>query len=229
MVKIGIPLRYSKNEYGRNIIYMSEMVRRTIQKAGGFVIPIMQVQDVNYYDTKYNEFSELTEKEKAVIEEYLNMVDGVLFPGGHKITPFDRYLLERCIKLDKKVLGICLGMQLFGCYGEFFKTYKNDSFINHDQIVDEGFAHIVKIDKNSKLYSILGKEEITVNSFHNYHLNDSKYYDVVARSEDGYVEAVELPNSTFNMGIQWHPEISYDFDEDSRKIIDYFINICRSK
>lgn len=226
MVKIGIPMRYTKNEFGKNILYMSEMLRRTIQKAGGFIIPIMQVQDVNYFETRYNEFEELTDKEKDTIEKYLDMVDGVIFPGGQKITPFDRYLLERCIELDKKVLGICLGMQLLSCYKEYFQTYKNDSFINHDQVQDEGFSHKVKIDKNSKLYEIIGKEEIIVNSFHNNHINDSKNYRVVAKSEDGYVEAVELSDKTFNIGIQWHPEISYDFDEDSRKIIDYFIKVC---
>ncbi len=28
------------------------------------------------------------------------------------------------------------------------------------------------------------------------------------------------------MGLQWHPEISYHFDEDSKKIIDYFVKEC---
>ena len=40
MVKIGIPLKYSHLEDGRNILYLGEKVRRTIQKAGGFIIPI---------------------------------------------------------------------------------------------------------------------------------------------------------------------------------------------
>ena len=226
MVRIGIPLRYTTLENGRNILFINEALRRTIQKAGGFIIPIVQVQDVNHYDTRYNEFDVLTDFEKDTIEEYLNMVDGVIFPGGEKITPFDRYLLDRCIMLDKKVLVICLGMQLMSCYGSVFKTYKNDSYINHCQEIYDGFVHKVSIKKNTKLWEIIGSDEIEVNSFHNYHVENIDNYSINAISEDGYIEGVELKNCTFNIGVQWHPEISYDFDENSRKIIDYFISIC---
>ena len=45
-------------------------------------------------------------------------------------------------------------------------------------------------------------------------------------SEDGVIEAIEYPGDYFNIGIQWHPEISYEFDENSRKIIDEFLRRC---
>ena len=135
MVKIGIPLRYSHLEDGRCILYLAEKVRRTFQKAGAFVIPIVQVQDMNYADTKYNESVELTDKEKEEIDKYLDMVDGVLFPGGFKITQYDEYLLERCIERDIPTLGICLGMQLMSNYKRKWKTEENNSFINHKRII----------------------------------------------------------------------------------------------
>ena len=227
MVKIGIPLKYHHLDDGRCILYLGERTRRTIQLAGGFVIPIVQVQDVDYYDTKFNEYKELSELEKKSIDNYLDMVDGVLFPGGHKITPFDVYLLRRCIERDIPTLGICLGMQLMSCYNEYFEVYRNESDINHYQDSDLGFAHKVLIKKDSTLYKILGKEELMVNSFHNYHVSIDNQYIVTANSEDGYIEGIELPNKKFHMGIQWHPEISYEFDEDSKKIINYFIEVCK--
>lgn len=229
MAKIGIPLRYSRLEDGRCILYLGERVRRTIQKAGGFIFPIVQVQDVDYTNVRYNELPELTEEEKKTADNYLDQVDGVLIPGGHKITHFDEYILKRCIERKIPTLGICLGMQLMSCYNEEFKTYPNEEGHNHKQESDEGFSHKVKIAKDSKLYKIIGKEEIEVNSFHNFHASVENDYKVSAISDDGYIEGIELKDQPFNIGLQWHPEISYDFDENSRKIIDEFIKVCGEK
>lgn len=115
-------------------------------------------------------------------------------------------------------------MQMMSCYNEEVYLEKNDTKINHDQKNDDFLIHKVYIDETSKLFQILGEKEIMVNSYHIYHVADNHIYKTIAKSEDGLIEGLEYPANFFNIGLQWHPEISYDFDENSRKIIDYFIS-----
>ena len=89
------------------------------------------------------------------------------------------------------------------------------------------YKHKVKINKNSLLYKIIEKEEITTNSIHSGKLIETGKYDIAAISEDGLTEAIEYKNKIFNLGIQWHPELMYKFDEDQEKIFKYFINIIK--
>ena len=226
---IGIILRCNYLNNKTPINYISESVRRTFTKAGGEIYAILPIQDICYSDTSFNNFPELTKEEKQIIDKNLNMCDGIVFPGGKKLTPYDRYLLEQVIKKDIPVLGICLGMQLMSCYNEEKIIEKNNTKINHRQKNRSELTHKVMIKEDSKLFSILGKTEIMVNSFHDYHGTKNKFYKTVAVSEDGIIEAIEYPNNTFNIGVQWHPEISYNFDLNSRKIIDEFIKEATKK
>ena len=220
---IGIPLRYQKLNDDRAIIYLSERVRRTVQLAGGFVYPISPVQNLDNIHTKGNEFPELTFEEKEDISLSLDGCDGILFPGRIKFTPYDRYLLELAIEKKIPVLGICLGMQMMSCYNEDINLFDVETGFEHYQESDFGLTHKVVIDKNSKLFNIIGEEEILVNSFHKRCCSENGIYQVTAKSEDGLIEGIEYPSDTFNIGVQWHPEISYEFDDNSKKVIDAFI------
>ena len=227
MPTIGIALKYSNLEDGRDILYLGEKVRRSFQNMGAFILPIVPVQDVDYNSTKYDEFKELTEEEKKLIEKYLDMVDGVILPGGFKVAPYDQYLLERCIDRDIPTLGICLGMQLLSNYKRKFLVELIESDINHNNKDDDTtLAHMIKIKKDTLLYKIIGKEEIMVNSYHKRHVTENHIYQTVAYSEDGIIEAIEYPSDTFNIGVQWHPERMNDFDEPSKKLLNYFVKEC---
>ena len=219
---IGVPLRYEHLEE-RPILYLGERVRRTLQKAGGEIFSLVPVQDVDYVDTKGTEFKPLTIEEKEIINKNLDQCDGLFLPGGNKFTPYDRYILELAIEKKIPTLAVCLSMQMMSCYDEEINLFPVEKG-NHDQKNDKlSLSHKVIINKDSKLYNIIGKEEIMVNSFHNYHATPNHIYKITAMSEDGLIEALEYPSKTFNLGLQWHPEISYDFDEPSKKIIDTFI------
>ena len=46
---------------------------------------------------------------------------------------------------------------------------------------------------------------------------------------DGLIEAIELPEKDFVIGVQWHPEKMVKYDVYANKIIDGFIEKCKEK
>ena len=227
---IGIPLRYDVNKKDTSLSYLYDSMRLSIQKLGCDILPIPPIIEVDNKETELKNYPELTRENIQSINRYLDMCDGIILPGGIKILPTDRYILEYAIDKKIPILGICLGMQTMSCYNEELKLDRNsEEGLNHNQNVDEIYKHKVIINKDSLLYKIIGQEEIEVNSFHNYHATQNYIYKTVAYSEDGLIEAIEYPSDTFNIGVQWHPEKMCDFDESSRKLMTYFVEECKKK
>jgi len=98
----------------------------------------------------------------------------------------------------------------------------------HNQ--QDGFiAHKNTIEKDSLLYSILNTQEIEVNSIHTTFSKkeDIKILDISSYSDDGYVEAVELKNKKFVLGLKWHADLMLSYDKNMNKIFKFFINSCK--
>lgn len=100
-------------------------------------------------------------------------------------------------------------------------------FSNKDEIDIENhfsnnnYVHYINIDKNSLLYKIINEERILVNSRHKSAIINTSM-DIVARSDDGVIEAIEDTNKKFFLGVEWHPESLND--QNSKNLFDYFIN-----
>lgn len=225
---IGVPLRYEKMESGKAILYMFEFVRRAIQKMGGEVLVLTPVSDIDFIYTSGKDFPSLTSEDKIRINFWLDKCNGLFLPGGSKFTEYDRYILEYAIKNKIPVLGVCLSMQMMSCYNENVALDEIKTNIIHDQKDNDEYRHKIIIDKDSKLYSILGKTELMVNSYHKYCVTENHIYKTVALSEDGIIEAIEYPGETFNIGLQWHPERTIE-DDDSKKIMRSFIEAAKNK
>lgn len=226
---IGIMMRCEELESGTSMQYAMEFVRATIIKAKGEPLFLTPPQNIDYFKTKYANFPLLTEEEKITIDFWLDAIHGLFIPGGIKFTEYDRYVLKRAIAKKIPVLAVCLGMQLMSCYEQEVKLYDISSDIKHDAPLSEKYVHSVFIDPDSRLFQILGKETIMVNSFHKKMVGENEIYKAVAHSEDGVIEALEYPGEVFHIGLQWHPEKMYDYDMDAKKIIDTFILESRKR
>lgn len=217
---IGIVGRLYSGE--SNIICVEE-IRIAVIKFGGIPLLILPV-DKDEMSCK-NVYSE---EEIEDLERVLNLCDGFILPGGDTWYRLDEVVIDYAIRRDKPLLAICLGMQALSkvLSGEkkvgYDNTIKNDTLINHLE-PNKNYVHSVIIDRNSKLYSIIGEEKIWVNSRHSYHVPELDNTLICARSSDGLIEGVELKDKKFIIGVQWHPESNLE-DEHSKKLFKSFFD-----
>ena len=224
---IGIVGRLYSGE--SNIICVEE-VRLAVTKFGGIPLLILPVDKVDISLKEPCNEPFYSEEEIKDLEMILKKCDGFILPGGNVCYQLDEVVIDYAIKWDKPLLGICLGMQTLSkvLSGEkeiaYDNTIKNNTCINHLE-PNKKYVHLVIIDENSKLYSIIGEKEILVNSRHSYHVPELDNTLVSARSSDGLIEGVELKDKKFIIGVQWHPESNLE-DKYSKKLFKAFFINC---
>lgn len=181
-----------------------------------------------------------------VVEEF----DGFLSVGGRinfpsewyvegdksQYPPSDRLAVEMALmkgflERDKPVLGICNGMQMLGClHGCRMVSNVHSSWpgaLEHDR---EDVSHDVEISKNTRIADIFKAAAFSVNTFHREAIVEvSSAVIVTARAtDDGVVEAIEVPSHAFAMGLQWHPELLDVENHPGVRIFDAFVNVARN-
>lgn len=194
-------------------------------------LPVLAEADVDVYYSSYSRsvisaggipvHIPLDVEAPALVEH----VDGLLFCGGADIDParygaerssdveppeYERDRLELALigeafENEVPVLGICRGMQLLNVSLGGSLHQHVPSHAKFDAPVDSE-THSIEIADGSLLQSFYGSI-CRVNSLHHQTVDRiGSDLTVVARSDDGSVEAVEhefLPV----VGVQWHPEM----------------------
>lgn len=149
------------------------------------------------------------------IEKIIDKLDGILIQGGDTFNEKEIDLIKYAYNKDIPLLGICQGMQLMG----LTKNGKIKQIENHNNK-----THNIKIKKDSKIYEILKKENIIVNSRHKYALTNTTL-QISGISDDNIIEIIEDKNKKFFIGVEWHPESLEN--EDSDNLFNYFITIAK--
>ncbi|WP_022762117.1 gamma-glutamyl-gamma-aminobutyrate hydrolase family protein [Butyrivibrio sp. AD3002] len=190
--------------------------------------------------------------DKETIRQLLDTVDGILLTGGQDVSPeiygeekldnsvvcyeardgMEKELLGQALEKDIPILGICRGIQFLNAYlgGSLYQDLgkQHPSETEHHQKPPYDVpVHEVNIIEGSGLHKLIQSDRISVNSYH--HQAVKKVADalnVMAVSEDGLTEAVELPGKRFVWALQWHPEFSYKKDDNSRRIFKEFVSRC---
>lgn len=153
-------------------------------------------------------------------------------------TAVDELFLQDAFNLRKPVLAICHGLQTLNVWrnGTLIQDLDKDlgTRVNHRPGREVVEAHPVEVAAGSRLAGLArGTEGAApqVNSSHHQAVRDAgDNLRVVAVSpRDGVVEAVELDaRDHFVVGVQWHPERTYQQSAFSRAIFAEFVAAARS-
>lgn len=182
-------------------------------------------------------------------------VDGILFTGGADIDPklfnglphprvydvdarrdsLEIGLVKLAAENKKPFLGICRGIQVINvALGGTLFTHIPDQLsdaLRHDyypNVPRNHLAHPVRLSSESRLAQILGGDMFEVNSLHHQGLEQiAPTLRAVGSAPDQLVEAVELPNHPFGLGVQWHPEWLQEH-APQRKLFQAFIQAAQN-
>ena len=192
------------------------------------------------------------EPELAV--NYLEMADGLLLSGGADLDPdwwgepprpelgivdprrdaFELELYRQAKAAGVPVLGICRGIQVINV-AEEGSLHQHlpalEGTIQHEQ-ADIGGAplHTVLLEPDSLLASAHASSRVKVNSFHHQAAAQlGRDLRVVARTSDGVVEAIEGTTEAFVLGVQWHPEMSFQAYPETFTPFRVFLDAVRRR
>jgi putative glutamine amidotransferase len=174
-------------------------------------------------------------------DELLHRVDGLIVSGGVDMDPasygaaphpetkgwtsdrdaFEIALIRRATEIDMPVLGVCRGMQVLNvAFGGTLFQHLPETLGHEDhRRVPGNFDeadHDVRLVADSLAAAAAGELLHTTKSHHHQGIDAVGAGLIVTGTSaiDELIEAIELPDRRFVLGVQWHPEA----DERSRVI-----------
>jgi putative glutamine amidotransferase len=184
----------------------------------------------------------------------LDLVDAFILTGGGDIDPgsyggrrhaanyaidLERDTLEiavaqRLIDSDLPTLGICRGAQILnvangGTLIEHIPDEVGESVL-HRAPPREATAHRIHLRSDSRLLQLLGKAEFDSASWHHQAPRTvAPRFQVAATAPDGIVEAIEMPEHPWLIGVQWHPELTAANDPLQQRLFDELVRAARAR
>lgn len=210
---IGITTYNTKNPYGRDIAAVQHTYIRAVVQAGGVPILIPAILPEDELNELYTHLGGILFSGGGDIS--LKYFDGEEHPSIHEVDEArditEISLLRQSVQYEKPFLAICRGMQVMNvALGGTLHTHIPDQIPNSLKHNNEEFtllSHPVNIDEESRMAEIFGETLLQVNSLHHQGLKDiASNLRIVGHAPDGVIEAVEIPDHPYAIGVQWHPE-----------------------
>lgn len=218
---IGIPCRIGTRvdkDVATN--YNNKAYTDAVERAGGVPILIPVLQDFSTLATIFAR------------------IDGLLLSGGIDIHPaayqeephpllsktnahmdeLELTLARMALEKDLPTLGICRGHQLLNValggslYQDLGTQYPSAIRHGNWDLPRNTLAHQVRLQEDSRICKILGVTEVSVNSLHHQAIKiPGNGVQISGYAEDGVAEFMEVPEQSFMLAAQSHPEeLHYD-------------------
>lgn len=190
-------------------------------------------------------------------DDLVDLVDGLILSGGGDVDPSiylgenhstlrdmdaerdgtEVPLALRIIETGMPALLICRGAQILNvALGGSLHAHLPDvvgDAVPHRRMAEQAgetafVLHPVDVVEGTLLDSVLGERRPVVASWHHQAPRDVAPGLVVsARAPDGVIEAVELPDHPWLIGVQWHPELTAAHDPVQQRLFDALVEAAR--
>jgi putative glutamine amidotransferase len=99
------------------------------------------------------------------------------------------------------------------------------NILEHDKA---GHLYPVTVAPKTKLAALVQRPTLLVNTFHREAIAELTQSVVAsAQSDDGVIEAIEIPTQSFALGLQWHQELFADTDHAGNGVFRGLIEACQ--
>jgi putative glutamine amidotransferase len=232
---IGVPMGRERSQrfFGLPMYIMNQTYVRELEKRGA--LPVLIPLNMS----------------EQTLRGIFERLDGLFLPGGEDIDPTnygeerhpqlgpvdkerDRtelFLTRWALEIGMPIFGVCRGAQVLNvaCGGTLYQDLlsQRPDLEKHDYYPPTferyRISHAVHIEPDSQLAQALGMVH-EINSMHHQGIKRLGHcLRIVASSEDGLPEAVEIPGLPFVIGVQWHPEELAKTDQHSVDLFGQFV------
>lgn len=184
--------------------------------------------------------------------EILNHLHGLILSGGGDVDPkyfgaelsgaevesidhprdeLEINLAQAALETDIPLFGICRGCQVLNVAAGGGMI---QHFDGHRSPKDATAFHDVLVTPQSRFHQIVGEESFAVNTFHHQGMDRSSIAPLftpsaIAAPDQWLVEAYESPTHNWVVGVQWHPERTFELSDPHLRLWQSFLAACTDR